>query len=150
MGQKERDASIEMLDKGFEVLRGLIGQLFPEPLPLSRDHALDRRTAARLRSGAMESPFPDVPAEAVALVYELSVRQAELMKAIEKQLLAMGRSLTATLDGEVAELREQNLAAFLELKRLAKDADPDSPVAQEARRLKRAWRKEGGRRRRRG
>ena len=150
MGQKERDDSIKKLDEGMEVLRELIGQLFPEPLPLSPHHALYRRMAARLRSGAMPSPYPDVPAEAVAQVYELSVRQAELMKAIEKHLLAMGRSLAATLDGEVAELREQNLAAFLELKWLAKDADPESPVAQEARRLKRAWRKESGRRRRRG
>lgn len=152
MGQKERDASIEKLDEGMKVLRELIGQLSPEPVPLppNQCRALYRRRAARLRSGEMESPFPDVPAEAVAQVYELSVRQGELMRAIQKQLLTMGRELAATVAGEIAELREHNLAVFHELKRLAKEADPDSPIAQETLRLKRAWRKETGRGRRRG
>jgi hypothetical protein len=148
MGQKERDASIEKLDEGFEVLRRLVGQLTePLPLPPQRGHARFRRTAARLRAGEVQSPDPEVPAEELAASLEESVQQAEILKAIQRQLLTMGRDLAATVAGEIAELRELNLAAFHELKRLAKDADPDSPIAQEARRLQRAWRKETGRRR---
>ena len=144
MGQQENDVSIERIRKGIELLRELADRM-KDPLPLrpGRGHAPFRRRAARLRSGQCHPP--DVPAEELAAALEQSVLEDDLKVAKRRETVAMADDLSAALAREMAELRERNLAAFHELKRQAKGADPDSPIAQETRRLQRAWRKEGGR-----
>ena len=107
-----------------------------------------RRTAARLRSGAVGWGDPEVPpAEAADVLEELA--QVELLKSVKDETVEFERACRE-LDEKQRAARERALVAELyRLKQLPGARDPGSPVAETLRQLNRLRRNEHGRPRKR-
>ena len=107
-----------------------------------------RRTAARLRSGAVGFGDPEVPPSEAADVLE-ELAQVELLKSVKVETLEFERACRE-LDEKQREERERTLVAELHrLKQLPEARDPGSRVAETLRQLNRLRRNEHGRPRKR-
>ena len=107
-----------------------------------------RRTAARIRSGAILIRDPELPPSEIADVLEELVHE-ELLESVKIETLEFERMCRELQEqGRVA--RERSLvAALLRLKKSPEASDPESAVAQTVRQLNRQRRNELGRPRKR-
>jgi len=104
--------------------------------------------ASRLRSGALPSTNPELPAaEAADLLEELA--EQELMKSLKNETLEVERMCRESDENQRAMSAQVLAAHLLRLKKLPEARDPESPIGQLVRQLHRLRKKEMGRRRKR-
>lgn len=107
-------------------------------------HAAARRTAARLRSGALNLNDPRLPAPMLADMIDRSVEKDLVVRETVNDI-RKGRAMKRFFEEQYAdEQRRSTVAGFHEMKKAAA-ADPEGPAAEEARRMSRELRKERGR-----
>jgi hypothetical protein len=104
-----------------------------------------RRTAARLRAGAIRVVDPRIPPHVLADVIEKSIAQEMLVKSVAMEMIEYRRMVEEFREKYEAERARRFVAGFHRLKKSPEASDPDSKVAQRVRRIHRARRKEIGR-----
>ena len=151
MRTKEREALNERSYQTFLSILRRFSQV-KEVVPWLRpglSHSALRRTVARLRSGAIRSIDPRIPASALAAVIEKSIAQDELIKSIAMEMNEERQMRRTIEEMEKADRIRAIVAGFHQLKKSPEASDPESPVAEEVRRIHRARRRAQGRPRRR-
>lgn len=109
-----------------------------------------RRTAARLRAGAIRVADPRIPPHLLADVIEKSIAQELLVKSVATEMIEYSRMAQEIRERDEAERARRFVAGFHRLKKSPEASDPESPVADRVRRIHRTRRKELGRGRGRG
>jgi hypothetical protein len=104
-----------------------------------------RRTAARLRAGAIPGLDPRIPPSAIAEAIEKSLAQEHLVRSIAMKMIEGRRKWEELHAREEADRVQELAAGLIRLKKAPEASDPDSPAAEEVRRLHRLRRKEHGR-----
>ena len=108
-----------------------------------------RRTVARLRRGAIPTLDPRIPPAELADAIEASIAQEEVARTIAMEALEYRQLYDQFREQERAERLRAMIAGFHALKKSPEARHPDSPAAQEVRRLHRARRQAEGRKRKR-
>jgi len=108
-----------------------------------------RRTAARLRAGAIRVIDPRISPQILADVIEKSIAQELLVKSVAMEMSQFNQMLQELREKQEAERARRFVAGFHRLKQSPEARDPESKVAQRVRRIHRARRNELGRPRRR-
>ena len=134
---------VSMLER-FSQVREVVPWLRP-----GQSHSALRRTAARLRSGAIRGLDPHITPSALAAAIEASVAQEELVKSVALEMMEYRRMWEEITAQEEAERARGIVAGFHRLKKSPQAADPASPVAEKVRHLHRSRRNELGRSRKR-
>jgi hypothetical protein len=112
-------------------------------------HSALRRTAARLRAGAIRVVDPRIPPHVLADMIEKSVAQELLAKSVAMEMLAFNQMVQEFREKYETERARRFVAGFHRLKKSPEASDPESKVAERVRRIHRARRKGLGRPRKR-
>jgi len=108
-----------------------------------------RRTAARLRAGAIHLEDPRISPYLLADVIEKSIAQELFVKSLAMEALGLRQMHCEFKEKEEAARKRRFVAGFHRLKKSPEASDPESPVAERVRRIHRARRNELGRPRKR-
>ena len=121
-------------------------ELIFEPLfqPPPGGKAEYRRMAARLRSGALPSPHPELTAEEFADYLDLCVEQAELRQQFAKELFAFAEFLQTNIDERLQRVWEQCKDLYKVAKKMAEEQGPESGAAEFCRLVQPMWRETQG------
>jgi hypothetical protein len=106
-------------------------------------HSALRRTAARLRAGAIRVVDPRVSPVLLADVIEKSIAQEQLAKSVAMEMLAFNQMVEDFREESENERARRFVASFHRLKKSAEASDPESKVAQRVRRIHRLRRELG-------
>lgn len=104
-----------------------------------------RRTAARLRAGAIRLADPRISPVVIADVIEKSIAQELLVWSVAKEALEYREISRSIEEKEEAERKRRFVAGFHRLKKSPEASDPESPAAERVGRIHRTRRKELGR-----
>ena len=107
-----------------------------------------RRMVSRLRSGKMRGD-PRIPPHALADLMEASMKQDMMVGDVTTAAREQTKIERELEQRKEAERARRAVAGFHRLKKAAKAADPESPVAEKVRRIHRIRKKALGRRRKR-
>jgi len=108
-------------------------------------HAAARRTANRLRSGALDYDDPRLPAPMLADMIDLAIEKDQVLRACVDEARQY-RAISESLETKDREERNRSfVAGFHRLKKSPEAGDPEHPVAQRVRRMHRKRRKKHGR-----
>jgi len=108
-----------------------------------------RRTAARLRAGAIRVVDPRIPPLVLADAIETSIAQELLAKSVAVEMIEFSRMVQEVQERDEAERARRFVAGFHRLKKSPEARVPENPVAQRVRRIHRARRNALGRPRKR-
>jgi len=111
-------------------------------------HSALRRTADRLRSGAIRVIDPRVSPHLLADIIEKAIAQELLVKLVAREAIEYRELHRAMQEKYEAERARSFVAGFHRLKKSPEASDPDSPAAERVRRIHRRRRRELGRPRR--
>ncbi|HWS72746.1 MAG TPA: hypothetical protein VN605_11555 [Thermoanaerobaculia bacterium] len=114
-----------------------------------QSHSALRWTVARLRSGAIPSLDSRIPAAALAAALEASIAQDQLVRSIAMEMNEYQQMWDALSEQEQADRIRAFVAGFHQLKKSPEARDPESPAAEDVRRIHRTRRREHGRPRKR-
>ena len=107
-----------------------------------------RRTAARLRAGAIRLIDPRISPHMLADVIERAIAQELLVKSVATEMIQFNEIVRELREKDEVERARRFVAGFHRLKKSPEASDPESKVAQRVRRMHRARRNMLGRPRR--
>jgi hypothetical protein len=142
---KSYDNFMSMLDRMAAFATKAQGGPWVRSLHPGVSPAAARRTAARLRSGALNLGDPRLPAPMLADMIELSIEKERVVRESVHDIREQRAMRMFFEEKSAAERRRSTVAGFHRLKKSAEEAGPDSPAAEKARTLDRKLRKERGR-----
>jgi len=135
---------LESMLQRFSQVREVVPWLRP-----GQSHADLRRTAERLRSGAIRVIDPRVSPHLLADIIEKAIAQEMLVKLVAMEMNEYRQMWLALQRKEEAERARRFVAGFHRLKKSPEASDPESPAAERVRRIHRARRNKLGRPRKR-
>jgi hypothetical protein len=151
MNRKDREFLREESGRRFEsMLRRFseVQEVIPWLRPGLSCSAL-RRTAARLRAGKIRSIDSRIPSHVLAEAIEESIAQELLVKSVTMEMLELREMRRELKEKYEAERARHIVAGFHRLKKSPEASNPESPVAQNVRRMHRVLRNALGRPRKR-
>jgi hypothetical protein len=111
----------------------------PEPAFLGLSHAKMRRTAARLRAGKYR-PEGELTPEQLADALERTIAFETTMKWARAETMELTRQMEELQGAAHARAMDEAIQVFFAGKQLAKEKGPDSDVAKSLETMKRSWR----------
>jgi hypothetical protein len=138
--QAETGRRLESMLSRFGQVREVVPWLRP-----GQSHSSLRRTAARLRSGAIRGLDPRIPAHVLADTIEKSIAQELLVKSVLAEMRELDQLFRECEEKEETARGRRLVAGFHRLKKSPEASDPESPAAQRVRRTSRERRNEMGR-----
>lgn len=146
MEAKEKEAVEAEIIRFTERLKWFREELIFEPMfqPPPGGRSDYRRMAARLRSGELPSPNPELTAEELADYLDLCVEQAELRRMFVKEVFAFAELLQTAIDERLQRVWDQCKDLYKEAKKMAEEQGPESGAAEFCRLVKPLWREVQG------